>query len=70
MATVFCIVDVVFEKHLQNYKHKRKRFSFYFIDEIMTGMEEDIYSETSIHRFRWGSEKETMDPRKQQMQEP
>jgi hypothetical protein len=24
-----------------------------------------IYSETSIHRFRWGSEKETMDPGKQ-----
>jgi hypothetical protein len=23
------------------------------------------YSETSIHRFRWGSEKETMDPGKQ-----
>jgi hypothetical protein len=24
-----------------------------------------IYSETSIHRFRWGSEKETMDLGKQ-----
>jgi hypothetical protein len=24
-----------------------------------------IYSETSIHRFRWESEKETMDPGKQ-----
>jgi hypothetical protein len=24
-----------------------------------------LYSETSIHRFRWGSEKETMDPGKQ-----
>jgi hypothetical protein len=24
-----------------------------------------VYSETSIHRFRWGSEKETMDPGKQ-----
>jgi hypothetical protein len=23
------------------------------------------YSETSIHHFRWGSEKETMDPGKQ-----
>jgi hypothetical protein len=24
-----------------------------------------IYSETSIYRFRWGSEKETVDPGKQ-----
>jgi hypothetical protein len=24
-----------------------------------------IYNETSSHRFRWGSEKETMDPGKQ-----
>jgi hypothetical protein len=29
-----------------------------------------IYSETSIDRFRRGSEKETMDPGKQQMREP
>jgi hypothetical protein len=29
------------------------------------GHGEDQYSETSIHRFRQGSEKETMDPRKQ-----
>jgi hypothetical protein len=26
---------------------------------------DNIYSETSIHRFRQGSEKETMDPGKQ-----
>jgi hypothetical protein len=26
-----------------------------------------IYSETSIHRFRWGSEEEAMDPGKQWM---
>jgi hypothetical protein len=28
------------------------------------------YSEPSVHRFRRGSEKETMDPGKQQMREP
>jgi hypothetical protein len=28
------------------------------------------YSETSIYRFRWRSEKETMDLGKQYMQEP
>jgi hypothetical protein len=30
----------------------------------------DEYSETSIHRLDRGSEKETMDPGKQQMREP
>jgi hypothetical protein len=29
-----------------------------------------MYSETSIHRFHRGSEKETMDPGKQHMPEP
>jgi hypothetical protein len=29
------------------------------------GMALNIYSETSIHRFRQASEKETMDPEKQ-----
>jgi hypothetical protein len=30
-----------------------------------TYIPKDKYSETSVHPFRWGSEKETMDPGKQ-----
>jgi hypothetical protein len=35
-----------------------------------TGCENADYSETAIHHFCRGSEKETMDPGKQQMREP
>jgi hypothetical protein len=48
MATVLCIVDVVFEEHLQ--KHKRKLLSFYLIDETMTGMEEEVYINAGVQR--------------------
>jgi hypothetical protein len=36
----------------------------------MNNEKKNIYSETSIHRFRQESEKEMMDPGKQQMREP
>jgi hypothetical protein len=37
---------------------------FYSVHETPFGLR-CLYSETSIHRFRQGSEKETMDPGKQ-----
>jgi hypothetical protein len=43
------------------------------LSEILCGFCQPLqanYSETSIHRFRRGSEKERMDPGKQQMREP
>jgi hypothetical protein len=58
--------NVVLSVMLTDYKVKSDiQYNFRINGQISPFTTCLIYSETSIHRFRQGSEKETMDPRKQ-----